>query len=67
MITRRRLKPENILTPHSVPVVAVVQRLREIVKRTMTQAEERAYPRHPRASYRKTAKGSRRLAEPTVR
>ncbi len=53
-----RLTPEDILAPHDAGIAALAQRLRQVVKRTLPQAEERAYPVwkgigyvHPQAGY----------------
>lgn len=56
--SEHRLTPEDILAPHDPSVVALAQRLRQVVKRVMPEAEERAYPVwkgigfvHPEAGY----------------
>jgi hypothetical protein len=56
--TRTTLTPEDILAGHSSLVVDLAQQLRAIVRRTVPEATERAYPgwraigyRHPEAGY----------------
>ena len=58
MKTTAVITPEAILTPHSPEVRAIAQGLRQLIKETMPEAVEKAYPgwkgigyRHPRAGY----------------
>lgn len=55
---RPTLTPEDLLAAHSPPIVELAQRLRALVRRTVPDAEERAYPVwrgvgyvHPTAGY----------------
>ena len=58
LTSRSTLTPDDILAPHSPAVVRAAEALRSLVRRTVPEATERAYPgwgaigyRHPVAGY----------------